>query len=87
MNPEMIEKLWARCGGKCECIKAAHNHPGGRCNKELLKEMIDKSDDGGWKLCKMFVAGGDNINAYTVYCNECYRQLPSILQKEDRFGA
>jgi hypothetical protein len=87
MTPEMIEKLWARCGGKCECLKAAHNHPGGKCSKVLVREMLDKSGEGGWKICKMFVAGGENINAYLVYCDECFQQLPSILKKEDRFGA
>jgi len=87
MTPEMIEKLWERSGGKCECVRAAHNHPGGRCNVELVKEMMDKSDAGGWKVCRLFMTGNENLNAVAIYCNGCYQQLPSVLQKEDRYGA
>lgn len=83
MTPEMIDKIWERSGGKCECVRAAHNHAGGRCNKELVREMHNRSDVGGWKLLQMFFPGGENINSYAVYCNECFQQLPSVLQKDE----
>ncbi|NLL90677.1 MAG: hypothetical protein GX226_06245 [Dehalococcoidales bacterium] len=86
MNPETIDKIWAKSGGKCECIKAAHNHPGGHCNKELVREMHNKSGAGGWKLLQMFVSSGENINAYAVYCIECFQQLPAVLQKDETYS-
>ncbi len=74
MLPETVEKLWQRSGGKCECIKAAHNHPGKRCSHELDKEKKDKTEAGGWKIYQVFVSGGENINAYAIYCNECFQK-------------
>jgi hypothetical protein len=52
-----------------------------------VKEMMDKSDAGGWKVCRLFMTGNENLNAVAIYCNGCYQQLPSVLQKEDRYGA
>jgi hypothetical protein len=86
MNPEMVEKLWQRSGGKCECKKAAHNHPGGKCDKVLVKEMLDKDGEGSWKILQVFVSGGENINAYAIYCTECFQKLPNALKKEGRFS-
>jgi hypothetical protein len=87
MTPEMIEKLWQRSQGKCECIKAAHNHPDKRCNKILAREMLDKEGEGNWEIYQIFVSGGENINAYAVYCTECFKKLPHALKKEERFSS
>jgi hypothetical protein len=86
MNPELVEKLWQRSEGKCECVKEAHNHPGGRCNKELVREMLDKEGEGSWKILQLFFSSGENINVYGGYCTECYRKLPSVLKDESRFS-
>jgi hypothetical protein len=86
MSSELIEKLWQRPQGKCECIKAAHNHPGGKCNKELKREMLANSGDGGWKILQIYTIGGENMNAYVIYCNDCFQKLPDSLKKEAQFG-
>jgi hypothetical protein len=75
MLTEVLDQVWKRSGGKCECARQAHNHSYIRCNKKLIREMQDKPHPGGWKLYQQFAYGGNDINAYAIYCLECYHKI------------
>jgi hypothetical protein len=75
MLTEVFEKIWQRSGGKCECARTSHNHSYIRCNKKLIIESQDKPVAGGWKLYQHFAYGGNDMNAYAVYCWECYQKI------------
>jgi hypothetical protein len=75
MLTEVLEQVWKRSGGKCECARQSHNHSYIRCNKRLTREMQDKPGAGGWKLYQHFAYGGNDIKAYAVYCRDCYQKI------------
>ena len=75
MLTQVLETVWVRAGGKCECCRQSHNHSYIRCNKKLIREMQDKSALGGWKLYQHFAYGGNDPGAYTIYCWECYQKI------------
>ncbi len=75
MLTQVLETIWERAGGKCECCRQSHNHSYIRCNKKLIREMQDKPASGGWKLYQHFAYGGNDPSAYAVYCWECYQKI------------
>ena len=75
MLTEVLERVWQRSGGKCECARQSHNHSYIRCNKKLVREMQDKPALGGWKLYQRSAYGGNDVNSYAIYCWECYRKI------------
>lgn len=75
MLPEILDQIWERAKGKCECAIQSHNHSYIRCNKKLVRGMQDKPNPGGWKLYQHGAYGGNNITAYSIYCWECYQKI------------
>ena len=48
---DVVKDAWELVEGRCECYKASHNHPDGRCNKRLAAEKRGQAGWGGWEAC------------------------------------
>ena len=69
----VLKEAWKRAGGRCECTRAAHNHAGGRCNKELVWENRAKDGLGKWEAHRVRTYDRDVITNCEVLCWTCHK--------------
>ena len=71
--PEYVVKdAWELAEGRCECSRAAHNHPDGRCNKRLILEKRGQVGWGALEACP--IDGNPEHNGLSnceILCWDC----------------
>jgi len=67
----VIDALWKRCGGLCECQRTTHSHTG-RCNARL--------SDGKWHahhVVSVAAGGADTLANAEALCVPCHEKTLS----------
>lgn len=78
-SEQVVKNAFGRAGGKCECIRGLHKHPGDRCRKPLVWEDRGKRNaPGGWDTHHetMTAAGIDRLGNCQILCWDCIKLLP-----------
>ena len=70
---EIVERVWRRSGGVCECVRTTHTHVG-RCKQQLTKDLRgDQGNQNGWEARSI---GGQYKNLASdceILCWKCYK--------------
>ena len=75
-SDEIVERAWRRAEGRCECRRETHNHPGFRCNKELVWANRTGEGRGKWEAHHISVSGGHTLSNCEILCFEPRYGLP-----------
>lgn len=73
----VIDKAWARAGGRCECRRSSCGHTG-RCNKELDPKNATegKKWDAHHKVA-VGAHGADSLDNCEILCITCHQNTRS----------
>jgi len=72
---DVVKTCFEIVDGKCECRGKSHNHPDGRCNKELVWENRGREGHGAWEA--HHIDGNPEHNTHTnceILCWDCHSQ-------------
>ena len=85
-SKETIEAAWKRAGGKCECRRKTHSHPGwrGRCGKTLSKSNTKRVGRGAWEAHHISTTGGDGLRNCEILCIDCHKGTRSFGKPKKR---
>ena len=74
----IVKAAWTRSGGRCECLRNIHDHPYGRCPRELVWEHRGQEDQmGAWEAHHTVsqAAGGEEIlSNCEILCLRCHKE-------------
>ena len=79
MFATVLDQVWQRSEGKCQCTRLDHNHPYVRCNKPLVWDKQDKPHPGGWRLHRRLGYSRNGITSREILCRECYQKVTQNL--------
>ncbi len=76
-SEETKRQAWERSGHRCECKRATHNHPYGRCPNILIwgRKGQDRSD--GWEAHHITSGGPDTLSNCEILCTRCHKKTQS----------
>ena len=63
VSDEVKMRAFARSGGRCECQRAAHSHPAGRCTNIISLDKAHYLPVGG-----EVIADENNLEVLCRYC-------------------
>jgi len=73
-SEDVAIQAWRKAGGKCECTRSLHNHPYGRCNKDLALENRGRETGRGcWEAHHRNSNGGDTVSNCEILCWDCHK--------------
>lgn len=72
-SDDVIRQAWQRAGGRCECTRTTHGHPG-RCNKVLILENRDREGNGAWEAHHITADGPDTLSNCEILCWDCHKR-------------
>ncbi len=75
----VVERVWQRSRGKCECTRTGHSHPYICCNKPLVRDKHNKPFLGGWKFNYRLGYSEDAITSCEILCWDCYQRATKTL--------
>ncbi len=75
---DVVEQAWKRCGGSCECRRAAHDHLYIRCNKQLVWDNRGREGRGAWEAHHKNANGGDSLSNCEILCWDCHKGTESF---------
>ena len=71
-SEEVVKDAWELVEGKCECTRATHQHPEGKCNKRLSLEKRSQVGWGAWEACPIDGnPGHNNLSNCEILCWDC----------------
>jgi hypothetical protein len=69
---DVVKDAWELVEGRCECNKAMHQHPEGRCNKKLQWEKKSDVGWGAWEACPIDgIAAHNTLSNCEILCWDC----------------
>jgi hypothetical protein len=69
---DVVKDAWELVEGRCECSKPTHQHPGGRCNKQLSWEKRGQVGWGAWEACPIDgIPEHNNLSNCEILCWDC----------------
>ena len=72
-SDDTVRTCWQIVGGKCECRRTSHQHPSGRCNKELVWENRGRSGRGAWEAHHIDSnPNNDKLTNCQILCWDCH---------------
>lgn len=78
-SDDVVKKAFSRADGKCECKRSRHNHPYGRCGKELVWDNRGRnSGRGAWEAHHINANGDDNLSNCEILCWDCHKETESF---------
>lgn len=69
----VVSEAWRRSGGKCECKRTNHGHPG-RCGAGLIYTARGKDTPGGWEAHHINANGPDVLSNCEILCQPCHKK-------------
>jgi hypothetical protein len=76
-SDHLVKQAWMRSGGRCECTRATHGHPG-RCNKSLLELYRGELDtQAGWEALSKSGSYLD-LSDCEILCRGCQKEIRYI---------
>ena len=77
-SEDTISRAWTRSGRRCECRRSTHNHPYGRCPKNLVFSNRGREGRGAWEAHHTVATGGDGLSNCEILCWECHQNTRSF---------
>ncbi len=71
-SKEVLDQLWYRAGGKCECTRQCRPHAGYRCNAPLTERQWN-----GHHVVSQNAGGADTLNNGEALCIPCHENTRS----------
>lgn len=73
---DVIKDAWELVEGKCECSRNAHQHTGGRCNKQLSWEKRGKVGWGAWEAHPIDgIPAHSSLTNCEIICWDCLNKI------------
>lgn len=71
-SEEVVERAWARSGGRCECTRSNHWH-NERCKGIIIKAFRGERDNSyGWEAHSKN-GNLSNLSDCEILCTRCYQ--------------
>jgi hypothetical protein len=71
---EILERVWKRSGGVCECTREKHVH--GRCKQQLNKDQRgDRDSPHGWEAHSISGLYKNVASDCEILCWGCYKSI------------
>ena len=72
---KVVRQAWSRCAGRCECTRAEHNHPFGRCNLKLRYDRRGQAKKDAWEIRRKDPSRGEIFPNSEIVCMECFIKI------------
>lgn len=70
----VVRAVWHIVGGRCECRRTRHRHPGIRCNKELVWENRGREGRGAWEAHHIDGNTSNDVHSNCeILCWDCHK--------------
>ena len=71
----VVEDVWKRAKGRCECRRRFHNHRYVRCNKQLVWRNRGREGRGAWEAHHRVRTRGDTLSNCEILCWDCHSRI------------
>lgn len=70
----VVNEIWARSGGCCECENEAHGHEG-KCGQRGIMPMQGGPNVGGWEAIVIDPEGPMTAENTMIVCSGCFAKM------------
>lgn len=75
----IVNEVWARCGGCCECTDEEHGH-GDPCGQRCIMPMQGGPNIGGWEAIPKDPEGPLAADNCMIVCAPCFAKMRAAGQ-------
>ena len=75
----VVNEVWARCGGCCECTDTEHGHDE-VCGQRCILPMQGGPNIGGWEAIAKAPNGPLDADNCMIVCAPCFKKLRAAGQ-------